>query len=69
MKRSATKILARGNLPTNATDFLMASALTGALLTGDSLWANKYWHTYKTRRFSSDQIPIFFQVLEAQIKI
>jgi hypothetical protein len=69
MKQLASYILEKGKLPTNAKDFLMASALTGALLTRDLDWAKRYWYTYKMKRFGNDRIPIFFQVIEAQIEI
>ncbi len=67
MKRLASRILAKGNLPTNAMDFLMASALTGALLTDEFSWANNYWSKYKVQRFIKDEIPLIFQVIEAKI--
>ena len=62
------QLLNIGNLPAKPTDFLIASALTGALLSGEALWADKNWKVFKKIRFKNDPVPLFFQVLEAQIE-
>jgi len=67
MKIHASRLLSIGNLPAKPTDFLIASALTGALLSEDVSWADKNWKVFKKIRFKKDPLPLFFQVLEAQI--
>jgi hypothetical protein len=68
MKFHASRLLNIGNLPAKPTDFLIASVLTGALLSGEALWADKNWQVFKKIRFKNDTVPLFFQVLEAQIE-
>ena len=67
MRLYAIELLGGQRLPTSVTDFLIAAALTGALRTGDELWAGKFWRDYKRERPAQDPLPFFLLVLAAQV--
>lgn len=68
MRLYAIELLGGQRLPTSVTDFLIAAALTGALRTGDELWAGKFWRDYKRERPAQDPLPFFLLVLAAQVE-
>ena len=68
MRLQASSLLKKENLPVIATDFLAASVISGAVLTNDALWADKFWKSYKKERSSNDPLPLYLLVLEAHIE-
>ena len=68
MRLHATSLLKKENLPASVTDYLAASAITGAVLTNDALWADKFWIAYKRERPSNAPLPLYLLVLEAHIE-
>jgi spermidine synthase len=68
MRLHATSLLKKENLPAGVTDYLAASAITGAVLTDDALWADTFWKAYKRDRSSNAPLPLYLLVLEAHIE-